>query len=189
MSSVLDSIDKRLWFTMDCCRGRHYVIGNPHTHAGRIYAWCPIKDNGFCVSKSEMKTRSPELEIWIDGYLHGNEVPAPELESDAREFWIEERLKFHEEGTWPQPGWRSSGVIDDSPEAAKRGLSIEICTKDAPDQDWKEQEADFETLEQAVRLAAELEAHEVAVFVEGSRYWSTEDPVFFNSFVVWMDRE
>lgn len=65
--------DKNLWFYHNGCEGQHYLIGNPHTHIGRMYAWCPINKTALCVSEHEMGDMSIESKYWIKGFLSGSE--------------------------------------------------------------------------------------------------------------------
>jgi hypothetical protein len=65
--------DEKLWFFHKNCSGEHFLLGNPHTHPERMYAWCPAKKHCFCVSDSEIEGRSIEAEYWIKGFLSGNE--------------------------------------------------------------------------------------------------------------------
>jgi hypothetical protein len=66
-------LDEKLWFYHKGCEDKHYLLGNPHTHPGRMYAWCPKKKTVFCVSEVEMEDKSVESEYWIKGFLSGSE--------------------------------------------------------------------------------------------------------------------
>ena len=70
--------DENLWFELENCEGRHFLIGNPHTYKGRIDAYCPIKNTTFCISYKEIKKMSIESKYWLQGYLSGNEPDPPE---------------------------------------------------------------------------------------------------------------
>jgi hypothetical protein len=99
--------DKSLWFHFDGCKGRHYLIGNPHTYPGRIWAWCPHEACTFFVSKSSMTKMSVKAEFWIKGFLCGSE-PAPpvnkngEVNFSSKAFlkWKEKTEAFYETGIW-----------------------------------------------------------------------------------------
>lgn len=67
------NVDDKLWFYHKGCEDKHYLIGNPHTHAGRMLAWCSNKNVTFCVSESEIEDMSLESKYWIRGFLSGNE--------------------------------------------------------------------------------------------------------------------
>ena len=75
MNDMKDDLeyDDCLWFYHKGCEGRHYLLGNPHTHYGRMFAWCPEKNTTFCVSESEMNEMSNESKYWIKGFLSGSE--------------------------------------------------------------------------------------------------------------------
>ena len=101
--------DKKLSFNHKGCEGPHYFLGNPHTFPGRILAWCPVKKQSFCVSKSEISNCSVEAEYWLKGFLIGNQ-PAPPLSNDKNPELTEKEIKnwkrkltrFENEGTWEQ---------------------------------------------------------------------------------------
>lgn len=76
------NIDEKIWFEHDGCVGNHYMIGNPHTFKGRMYAWCPKKEKSFFVSKSEILKMSVECEYWVKGFLSGNQ-PEPPTDSEG----------------------------------------------------------------------------------------------------------
>jgi len=95
--------DENLWFEHKECKGKHYLIGNPHTFTGRMYAYCPIKKQTFCISKSEIGEKSTETEYWIKGFLCGNEPSPPsdiDLESKVYKKWIDKIKKFKMTGDW-----------------------------------------------------------------------------------------
>ena len=64
-----------------------------------------------CISKSEVIDPSAEVQIWIDGFLRGNEAPPPivddsttdEVVKRAETDWYERRQRFRETGVWPEP--------------------------------------------------------------------------------------
>ena len=101
--------DENLWFILgDCCPGKHYLLYNPHTFPGRMRAWCPNKQLGFNVSKSEIKECSLEAHYWIQGFLSGNEPDAPRDENGDYladddpnyERWRAAIKQFPETGLW-----------------------------------------------------------------------------------------
>src|SRR5579885_3193266 len=69
--------DEQLWFLQEGCDEKHFLIGNPHTFPGRMAAWCPKEQRGFCVSKSEMGECSRATRYWVEGFLRGNEPAYP----------------------------------------------------------------------------------------------------------------
>ena len=99
--------DKNLWFYHNGCEGKHYLIGNPHTFYGRMWAWCPKKQKSFFVSLVEIGEKSEQAKYWIDGFLCGNQ-PAPptdvnddvDFESPAYKKWIEAIKLFSKTGYW-----------------------------------------------------------------------------------------
>lgn len=55
---------------------RHYLIGNAHTHLGRMLAW--VDDVGYTrLSKNEIVSSSARASDWVAGFMAGSE---PELE-------------------------------------------------------------------------------------------------------------
>ena len=65
--------DPNLWFYHKGCVDKHYLIGNPQTFYGRMFAFCPKKNITLCVSESEICEMSTESKYWIIGFLSGNE--------------------------------------------------------------------------------------------------------------------
>mgnify|MGYP001043981856 CR=1 FL=1 len=99
--------DENLWFNHKGCEGKHYLIGNPHTFHGRIYAWCPKKGIGFCVSISEIERMSDYSKYWIQGYLNGNQPEPPtdssgdvNFESSEYKKWMKSIQLFTLTGYW-----------------------------------------------------------------------------------------
>lgn len=69
--------DEALWIRTGGCDGVDHLVGSCHTFPGRMRAYCPTKNIGFCVSLSEIVEMSPESSRWVQGFLGGNE-PRPE---------------------------------------------------------------------------------------------------------------
>lgn len=99
--------DENLWFEHKGCKGKHYLIGNPHTFAGRMWAYCPIKDKTFFVSKTEIENMSSQSEYWIKGFLIGNQPAPPTDENDDVDYeskdyldWTKKVEIFNETGVW-----------------------------------------------------------------------------------------
>lgn len=99
--------DKNLWFTIEGCEGKHYLIGNPHTFRGRMHAWCPQKERSFFVSLSEIEEMSEPSKYWITGFLKGNQPEPPtnangdvDFESAEYRRWTESINLFTQTGYW-----------------------------------------------------------------------------------------
>lgn len=100
-------IDDNLWFMDNCCAGKHYFVGNPHTHVGRMWAWCPRKEASFFVSKNMLGDMSEQSKYWIKGFLAGCE-PKPPCDDDGQadfgslkyETWKKAIALFHVTGCW-----------------------------------------------------------------------------------------
>jgi hypothetical protein len=93
--------DLRLWITTAGCPERDYLWGNPHTFPGRIEVYCPHQGRNFAVSTFEIVECAPETQIWIAGYLRGNE-PEPPEDDDLLPVWLAQIGEFHDTGIWPQ---------------------------------------------------------------------------------------
>jgi hypothetical protein len=99
--------DENLWFEHDGCEGKHYLLGNPHTFPGRIWAYCTKKDTTFCVSKNEIGNMSIQSEYWIKGFLIGNQPIPPtdtndEVNYESKEYknWVDKVEIFNKNGIW-----------------------------------------------------------------------------------------
>jgi hypothetical protein len=69
-------LDPDLWVLADGYEGRLFLVGNPHTHRGRISAWSEALNGPTNVSKYEITDASDAARRWIEGYLSGNEPSA-----------------------------------------------------------------------------------------------------------------
>jgi hypothetical protein len=124
MTSLPAGIDSRLWFTLHGSSDHYYLTGNPDTFPGRMSAFDPRTQRGFCVSKSEIATSSPEAEYWIQGFLCGN-LPTrpcspeghllPDHHPQMRQ-WEQQCAHFLETGAWPPD--QGNGTGDNSGDAA-----------------------------------------------------------------------
>ncbi|MDO1451752.1 hypothetical protein Q0590_36095 [Rhodocytophaga aerolata] len=101
--------DEKLWFFHKGCQGKHYLIGNPHTFKGRMWAWCEHKQRSFFVSKSEISECSEQTTYWIAGFLTGNEPSPPtdkegdvNFESQEYKAWQKATQEFRQIGYWPE---------------------------------------------------------------------------------------
>lgn len=102
-------IDENLWFYHHGCEGKHFLVSNPHTSPGRMWAWCPIKKSGFCVSKAEILESSLQTEYWVKGFLIGNQ-PAPptnenedvDLNSEPYKLWNLKVEEYEQTGNWDE---------------------------------------------------------------------------------------
>ena len=99
--------DEKLWFKHLGCTGKHYVLGNPHTVPGRVWAWCPKEKCCIFVSLNDMGEMSQAAKYWMQGYLNGNEPKAPEGEYgvpdfDSKEYkrWLRKTANFRRTGKW-----------------------------------------------------------------------------------------
>lgn len=101
--------DKSLWFMHLGCVGRHYLLGNPHTVPGRMWAWCPKEGCTHFISLSDVGRSSRAAAYWMAGFLHGNE-PEPPAGSDgppdygSAEYrsWQAKARRFRKAGLWPR---------------------------------------------------------------------------------------
>lgn len=103
----MENIDEKLWFEYEVCEGKHYMIGNPHTFKGRMFAWCPKKERSFFISKSEILNMSVECEYWVKGFLCGNQPEPPtdsagdvDFESKEYKAWTSKVEDFENSGYW-----------------------------------------------------------------------------------------
>lgn len=101
-------VDPLLWFMHTGCEGRHYLLGNPHTVPGRLWAWCPVEATSFFVALSEIGERSTETDYWLRGYFHGAEPGPPAVYYDEPNGhthpdyvqWKKSIAHFHATGKW-----------------------------------------------------------------------------------------
>jgi len=111
MSAPAD-LDRRLWFEPGCCKDDvHFLHYNPHGDPGRMGAYCEAQDQSFSVSRSEIERCSSEAEIWVRGFLSGNEPPRPlepdgfeinDLDDPRWERWRQGIAEFQRSGAWPR---------------------------------------------------------------------------------------
>lgn len=99
--------DEALWFYHEGCEGRHFLLGNPHTVPGRIWAWCPATEQTIFVSLSDIGNRSPMAGYWLSGYLHGAQPDPPvdpemgvDFQSAAYREWAQAAALFLKTGFW-----------------------------------------------------------------------------------------
>jgi hypothetical protein len=113
-------IDRRLRVRLAHCDAPHYLVGNSHTFRGRMSAWCVALGQEISISKSDVIDAPAEAQIWIDGFLRGNEAPPPILADSVPDEvvermeadWDERRVRFRETGVWTES--------DDSNESSMR---------------------------------------------------------------------
>jgi hypothetical protein len=106
-----DDVDGDLWVVVEGIEGRCYLVGNGHTHRGRMAAWSSRLGRRITLSKDEIEEAAPKAETWIDGFLAGNEPPPEELfgpsildADDADPRWTSWRMEvrgFRDTGRWP----------------------------------------------------------------------------------------
>lgn len=101
-------VDRALWFEHLGCRGRHYLLGNPHTVPGRMLAWCPAEGVSVFVARADVGRCSRAARYWIDGFLNGSEPPPPAGEHGPPDFdspqyrrWRRATARFRATGRWP----------------------------------------------------------------------------------------
>ncbi|OGO51758.1 MAG: hypothetical protein A2Z32_10230 [Chloroflexi bacterium RBG_16_69_14] len=106
--------DPELWITADGYDGRLYLLGNAHTHLGRIVVWSEAIKAATNVSKYEVTDASAASRRWIEGFLRGNE-PGPaeylgidelaeaDLDSDDPAYarWRAGLAEYYRTGTTP----------------------------------------------------------------------------------------
>ncbi|WP_208414712.1 hypothetical protein [Paenibacillus castaneae] len=89
-------------------KGKHFIVGNPHTFHGRISAYCPQKDVFLNVSLGEIVDMPLNTKYWIKGFLSGNE-PSPPVNEDGdfhpqghedNIHWDKSVALFHKTGSW-----------------------------------------------------------------------------------------
>lgn len=96
------NIDSRLVFRSTHCDGDHYLVGNAHTFPGRMVMWCEVSSRELSVSLFEITSASDYAQLWIDGYLAGNEPPPPQNDDPSEEeAWQRARRAFRTTGDWP----------------------------------------------------------------------------------------
>ncbi|MDW3849461.1 hypothetical protein NMK34_22875 [Micromonospora sp. BRA006-A] len=97
------AIDERLWFETTC--GRDVLVGNGHTFAGRMAAWCPHESVGYNVSRAQMGAMSEEARYFVAGFLAGSEPRYP-LDADGGteeadlNAWRAALSRFRRTGSW-----------------------------------------------------------------------------------------
>jgi hypothetical protein len=100
--------DENLWFMHEGCEGKHFLIGNPHTYPGRMWAWCPKDERTFFVSKGAMGEMSEAAKYWVMGFLAGNQ-PEPPRDGEDNEVdfkgvayreWLKNIEVFERTGIW-----------------------------------------------------------------------------------------
>jgi hypothetical protein len=103
------AINPALWFMHLGCTGKHYLLGNPHTVPGRIWAWCPREGCSHFVSFGDMGRMSSASSYWVAGYLSGNQPPPPSGPDGPPDFgspeykrWQAKVRRFNKTGAWPR---------------------------------------------------------------------------------------
>jgi hypothetical protein len=106
--------DPELWVEAHGFDGRCFLLGNPHTHLGRMVVWVESLRDVAYISKYDVENASEAARRWIEGFLHGNEPsPAeylgidPRAEADLDDGdpglarWQAALVEFHQKGTMP----------------------------------------------------------------------------------------
>lgn len=95
--------------------GKGYILGNPHTHLGRMTAWFDRAGAALHFSKEEIVEASELARVWIDGFLAGSE-PSPESmfgegihetdDQDSRlQRWRDAIRVYRKTGYWDHAPW------------------------------------------------------------------------------------
>ena len=111
--SLPEDVDPELWFEREDGH-RLYLLGNPHTFPGRMYAYNATTGNRIMVSKEEIAIAPSATRYWVLGYIAGNE-PGPPLGDDGfpiddprdprYETWSRTTARFSETGYWWGWAW------------------------------------------------------------------------------------
>jgi hypothetical protein len=107
-----EDIDAALWFRGSCGDTDYLVRTNPHTHPGRMAAYCPhagTDHRGYNVSISELGDCSAEVRWWAQGFVAGSEPGPPEndegdtVAENHLTFmaWQSFRREYLRTGVWP----------------------------------------------------------------------------------------
>jgi hypothetical protein len=106
-SGLPDYVDPELWFEIDDCPGRHYLIDDSPGILGRMYFYCPTLRVTTRVSKSEMIASSRATAYFVRGFLAGSQPPPPVdedglLVSDQAvvEAWQAAVKRYRDTGMW-----------------------------------------------------------------------------------------
>jgi hypothetical protein len=104
-----DGIDAELWFEMDGCPGRHYLLDDSPGILGRMSAYCPTRQDTTRVSKVELTVFSGATAYFVRGFLAGSQLPPPVdkeglLVQDQAvvEEWRTAAKVYRETGAWPR---------------------------------------------------------------------------------------
>lgn len=111
MDVLPDGVDPDMSFLSRLCGQRDFLFrGNPHTHPGRMSAYCPHRSYGwYNVSAPDLLEATDKAAVWADGFIVGAE-PGPPLDDDWQEYeegtpeyrsWLDGRAQYLETGAWP----------------------------------------------------------------------------------------
>jgi hypothetical protein len=111
--TIPDDLDPSLWIEVEGVAGRCYLIGNPHTFRGRMYAYSEGLARDLAVSRADIRNSSTEARYWVEGFLSGNEPDGDQmfgpafLDQDDRlaERWQNALSHFTQAGNWPYGDW------------------------------------------------------------------------------------
>jgi hypothetical protein len=104
-AALPDDVDSRLWFEMEGCAGRHFLMdGSPHIR-GRLYAYCPVKRTETRISKTDVTALSDEAAYFVRGFLSGSEPLPP---TDEEGLLVEDQALIRQ---WKAAirAWRETG--------------------------------------------------------------------------------
>lgn len=97
--------DEELYYLEECGNDKklykHYILGNAHTHVGRMQCYCTEQNLYICASLDEMEQLSEKAKIWIDGFLCGNEPDYPsEDNEEILDHHKEKLIEFRKTGVY-----------------------------------------------------------------------------------------
>jgi hypothetical protein len=68
-----EDLDRELWVEVEGYEGRSYLLGNAHSHLGRMSAWNDAMGLASSISTYQVLAASDGARRWMDGFLCGNE--------------------------------------------------------------------------------------------------------------------
>jgi hypothetical protein len=109
------SFDASLWIVTTRSGPRGFIVGNCHTHQGRMAATFPDDGSSRCVSKGEVLEASDAAWQWIDGFLSGSEPTASDMygpgvfdlpdDHPKLQHWRDAVTEYRQTGSWPYAHW------------------------------------------------------------------------------------
>jgi hypothetical protein len=105
-----EDLDLELWVKVEGHEGRSYLLGNAHSHRGRIWAWNHALGFASSISTYQVLDASDGARRWMDGFLCGNEPSlsqflgarvgddVPDNEATLNRYWAAMK-RFRTDGT------------------------------------------------------------------------------------------